>query len=124
MTSREADVPRLVKRFLKTGAARGAEPVLRRLHSWMEAKHLTIYALDPPTLDRFLKIPFRKTITPRTATLARRGLIAYLNWLYQHGYTEYDVRGMALRHCPLTAEAIAFLDALAPTHRRSTCDTS
>lgn len=123
MTFREADIPLLVERFLKTGAGRGAEPVLCRLHSWMEAKRLTIFALDPPTLDLFLKNPFRKTVTTRTATLARRGLIAYLNWLYQQGYTEYGVRGsMALRHRPLTSEALAFLDALAPTHRRRTCD--
>jgi site-specific recombinase XerD len=117
----DADVPPLVERFLRTGKGRAAGPVLCRFHHWLLAKRMTLAALDPPTLRRFLRLPFRKVITPRTAEAARRGLFAYLDWLHQHGYIEFDARGMALRRFPLPAEAQAFLDGLAPTHRRSTC---
>jgi len=122
MTPQDMDLPPLVERYLSTGVDRDVTPILCRFHRWLMAKRMALAALDPPTLRRFLYLPFRRAVTPRTAAAARRGLFAYLDWLHRQGYIEFDARGMELRRFPLPQTAQTFLDSLATTHRRSTCN--
>lgn len=121
-TDNLSDLPKTARRFLRSGKAKEAEQIVRRFHSWLKAKHVSLFGLGPEDVDSFFKQPFRKVVAPRTATAYKRQLITYLDWLYKKGHLDFDPRCLGIRRRrPLPPHALDFLRSLEPTHKQGTC---
>jgi site-specific recombinase XerD len=110
------------RRFLATPRGRTLAPLVLRFHHWVAAKHLVVAALVPEEVERFFAVPFRNLVSPRTAQCYKRGLIHYLQWLYEAGELQFDPRCLGIRRRrPLPPVALDFLRSLEPTLKPSTC---
>ena len=119
---RPLQLPRSAITFLETERGKQSESVVRRLHSWLVHKNLTVSAMRAQEVEDFLRRPFRALINPRSASTYKRALIHYLFWLFERGELTFQPRVLGIRRRrPLPPLADTFARTLEPTHRPSTC---
>jgi site-specific recombinase XerD len=122
MTARPMQLPPLARRFVLSPEGKRVEPIVRRFCRWLEAKHIAISGLAADDLHGFFLLPFRRTVTQRTAWSYKRGLIGYLYWLHRGGWLSFDPKVLKIRWKRLLPPiAVLYLQSLATTCRPSTC---
>lgn len=122
MTPRSTQLPPLARRFLQSPEGKRVEPIVRRFHRWLDAKHIAISGLGVDELDGFFLVPFRRITTPRTAWSYKRGIIGYLCWLHRRGSLSFDPKVLKIRwKRSLPPIAVLYLQSLATTCKQSTC---
>lgn len=116
MPRKPVKLPSSARGYLVPGTPRPTQVFVKAFHRWMQGEGLTLKALQPGDVDRYLARP----IKPLTRNGYRYQLRRYLDWLFAHGHLGFDAGWLRVRTKPLTPHAERFLAELAPTKQPST----
>ena len=114
-------VPLVSQDFLRTSPGRQTRLIVHAFHRWLGRRRLTLAALTPGHLRRFLVRPQRVHVTSKTSDEYWYLLRGYLQILYDRGLIEFDPERLRRHPKRLPSLAHEFLASLAPTRRPSTC---
>lgn len=115
-------LPSVAEHFLALRGHRQLEPVVRNLHDWMARKRIEFTDLTPAHLQAFLRKPIGVERSETSRNTLYRNLEPYLLWLHDQGQVRFRADRQVRRAFPLPESARAFVEAMRPTRKPSTCD--
>jgi site-specific recombinase XerD len=117
-----APLPEPARRFLKLRGNRQYTPQVRKLHYWMQRKHIALDELTRAHIKDFLRQPIAIPLANKSQYNLSSRLLPYLLWLYDHGLVRSRLDHNPNKRFALPQSALDFINTLRPVLKHRTCD--
>ena len=114
-------LPKIAQSFLALPGNSRHAPVVHNLHDWLQRKQIALDELTPAHIKTFLRQPITRTLKRVSREQLHRRLEPYLLWLHRQGLVRFKTDRGLRNPFPLPDTARAFVDALRPVRKPSTC---